>query len=146
MKPTNQTNLRGFLPLLLLILLFQSCNVYHKPSYSVDKAIEKQKKVKMLSKNMQTYEFEFLTKSGDSIIGHAKTKSSTAELLASNQLDTYKDGKMGRYYVDPNQVQEIKVKNGAASTGVKVGTGVGIAAIVLGAAAGFALIFLAFGA
>lgn len=130
MKPTIQTIINRFLLISILFFAFQSCNIYHSPSYSIDKAIEKEKKVQITKKDYHKYKFDRITKENDELIGQAKLKSETAKQLQEDIISIDSTSKSANIRINPDDIIEFKVKNGAASTGSKVGIGLIIAGVL----------------
>ena len=67
-------NLKGIAITLSVLMLLQSCKVYHSKTATIDEVIESQKRVKVKSYNGEIYRFDKLHRENDQIFGIAKTK------------------------------------------------------------------------
>lgn len=142
MKLTKPIFSCGIFPFLTLVFLLQSCNVYHSSTYSLDRAIDAEKKIKVKTLDKHSYKFDRLVSEDENeIVAETKMNSSTYKSLKDDVISTDDQSNTAQIKLDRNQIEKIQVKNQNASTGTKVGVG----AIILGIAAAIGVVFLVIG-
>lgn len=134
MKATHH-HLKLFSKLLILILLFQSCNIYRSRPVSVDRAVEFNRKVKLTTENNRVYKFKSLEREGEDLFGIARANSKAARQLAANIVEENYKGNFVKIGIAENSVQEVQLKNYVMSAIVPILAGVtilvGLSAIIV---------------
>ena len=100
--------------LLALLLLLQSCSVYHSESVPVQEAVAADEKVKVITADEQEYKFKRLELADDRPIGIAKLNSDTAIKLSGRPAKI--DGKYLKVDLSDLDIKEIRLRNKFHST------------------------------
>lgn len=103
--------------LLVLLLLLQSCSVYHSPT-TVEKAVAADNKVKVISADQQKYKFKRLEEENGRLTGVTKPRSSTAEKLAGMPAET--EGRFLKVDLSEVTIEEIRLRNNTLSTIINI--------------------------
>ena len=120
MKTIND-NLKLVSILLLIVFLFQNCVVYHSKTTTLDEAVHSGQRVKIITKNSNTYKFKSLQKKDGQLVGLLKKNSSTVK-----KFDTFQDTIKYKHHFVPvliseNSIKEIHLKNKTLSTILSIG-------------------------
>lgn len=92
---------------LMILILFQSCRVYHKENVSIDKAVTEQKRVRIKTKTGQKSKFKKIILDSSQYYGIKKVK-----------------GKYTRVLIQPNDIESLRLHNKTMS--IIYGTGIGL--------------------
>lgn len=103
--------------LLVLLILLQSCSVYHKPT-TLETAVVADKKVRIITTDYQKYKFHRLERENNRLIGITKLESSTAKKLAGSPAII--EGKYLKVDLTHLNIQEINLRNKIGSTGLTI--------------------------
>lgn len=133
MKTTN-SNLKLIAVLLSIILLFQSCKVYHNKTVTIDDALHFPKNIKVVSATKDIYKFKSLQKEEGEIYGIVKKNTKTAKKLTT-QIVENNNPRLVKIQLLEENIKEIYLQNTSMTT-------VGNVIIVIGSL--FALLILAF--
>ena len=102
--------------LLSILILLQSCTVYHKYSSSLDDAITSNDKVKIVIPSYDSYKFKKIQKIDGEIYGLMYNKSgSYKELVSRKTIPTDKET-MTYVQIYKNELNDLHLKNKTAST------------------------------
>lgn len=104
--------------LLLLLLLLQSCSVYHTGSLSVEEAVAANGKVKVITEDQKKYKFRRLEKENGRLLGITKPNSSTAKKLAEMPAET--EGRFVKIDLSEVDIEKIKLRNNVLSTIISI--------------------------
>ena len=102
--------------LLSVLILFQSCTVYHKYSSSLDDAITSNDKVKVVIPSDDPYKFKKIQKIDGEIYGLMYNKSRSYKLLASRKTIPSDKETMTYVQIYENELNDLHLKNKTAST------------------------------
>ena len=94
----------------------QSCTVYYSAPSTVEKAIASENKVKVDVKTDEPYKFDRIKSFDDGIYGIVKIKSSTSKKLNERVIVSNENSKYGHVKLTDLELQNIRLKNRAAST------------------------------
>lgn len=97
--------------LMSVIVLFQSCKVYHIQNVKVEEALLSQKRVKVIAVNNDKYFFKKLFFKEGNIYGVTKIHSVTAKKLDSKIEICSLNDKMAKIILDKNNIKEIYLQN-----------------------------------
>lgn len=98
---------------LIVLILFQSCRVYHKEHVTLDEAVEEGKRVKIMTKNGTKLKFKKIVHSNGFYYGIKRVKGND-KLDPIDPIDP----------IDPNSVESIRLHNKTMS--IIYGTGIGL--------------------
>ncbi|MCJ7757846.1 MAG: hypothetical protein MUP24_06825 [Gillisia sp.] len=134
MKTTN-SNLQLLAVLLSIVLVFQSCKVYHSETATIEDASRFTDNIKVVSATNEIYKFESLQKEEGEIYGIVDENSKTAKKLSNQIVEIiYPEGWVKIHLLEEN-IKEIYLQNRTMST-------VGNVSIVIGALLGLILSFI----
>ncbi len=103
--------------LLVLLILFQSCSIYHAPT-SAEKAVAADKKVKIVTTDNKKYKFNRLEQKDDGLFGIVKRNSSTAKKLA--QMPGITEGNFRVIDLAQMNIEKIQVRDKTGSVLITV--------------------------
>jgi hypothetical protein len=130
---TIRKHLRLISPLLSLIFIIYSCNVYVKP-VDYETAINSGKKVKVTSVDKTSYKFTKIYEQDNQLIGLADVESRTAKKLKNKILS---ENDMFKYYIlNKDEILKLNQISPVASV---------LSSIVIGAAVFLGIAFIAVG-
>lgn len=109
-------NLEWSVKLLSLLILLQSCTVYHSYNSSIDEAIATGNKVKVNVENNDPYKFKKLVRIDDEIFGLVYSKSQSYKLLSSRKTIPTEYQTLFYVQVYDNELNDIHLKNKTTST------------------------------
>lgn len=137
MKTTN-SNLQLLAVLLSIVLVFQSCKVYHSETATIEDASRFTDNIKVVSATNEIYKFESLQKEEGEIYAIVDENSKTAKKL-SNQIVEMKHPKgLVKIHLLEENIKEIYLQNRTMSV-------VGNVTIVIGSLLGLILLIYAIG-
>ncbi len=93
--------------ILVSLMLFQSCRVYHKGNVSLDEAITQQKRVKIKTKDGRKLKFKSVVIDSSQYYGIKKIRGKTVRTL-----------------IEPNNIETLRLHNKTMS--IIYGTGIGL--------------------
>lgn len=128
-------NLKKSAVILTVLVLMQSCSIYHSKTVSIDDAINFDDKVKIKSPDADVYKFEKITKVDGKIYGLAKKKSSTAKELNDQIIWKNSDEKNASILLTDKNISSVHLKNKSASTIVSIVIPVAALGLVIGISA-----------
>ena len=102
--------------MLSIVVLMQSCRVYHSATVSVDEAISSQKRVKVKSNDNETYRIKKLDKNNGKLYGVAHLNSDAAHYLSSYLIDNTNGGKYVDILIPDKFISKIQLHNKSLST------------------------------
>ena len=110
-------NLKWIALTLSVLMLLQSCKVYHSKTATIDEVIESQKRVKVKSYNGEIYKFDKLHRENDQIFGIAKIKSQEWLRNYAKQFGQGEvSGKEVKFSIPDNAFKEYYLQNKTLST------------------------------
>ncbi|MCY2685974.1 hypothetical protein [Salinimicrobium sp. TH3] len=110
--------LRKFLAVGLSGILL-SCNVYQKTPVSLESALQTKNHVKVTTIEKKEYEFQYLEKNNDQLLGATKKRSRTANLLKKEPI--VKEGRIWKFELNEDNLQFIYYRNEFQTNMVKIG-------------------------
>ena len=116
------TNLKWIAIALSVLMLMQSCKVYHGKTATVDEAVLSQKRV--IAKNFinRTYRFNNLQKVDDKLYGKAKRSSKTAKDLSDWIIEDKSDEKWVVIELRERTIKEYRIQNKTLGTILTIAT------------------------
>lgn len=108
--------------LLALLLLLQSCNVYHSPT-TLETAVAAKEKVMVVTEDNQKYRFKWLEKNDDRLTGVTKSGSPTAKKLVGTPGSF--DGTNVAFDLSGLDIEQVRLRNKSSSTSLTAITIVG---------------------
>lgn len=123
--------------LLAILLLLQSCSVYHPGSVSVHDAVAASGKVKIITEDQKRYKFRRLEQENDRLIGITKRGSAAAKKAVG--LPATYQGKVLKVDLSDVGIEEIKLRNNSLSTILSIAIPIVLA---FGGLIGLAAIFM----
>lgn len=103
------TFLLKFVTVFLVVLLCHSCKVYHTQNVTLDVAIASKDNVKVIMWG-EKYTFCKLMYKGKQLYGIDKITSTTAKKLDHLMVGCSLDGKIAKFKLDENEIQEIYLR------------------------------------
>jgi hypothetical protein len=100
----SKKHFRGISGLLVVLVLMQSCVVYHSTAYTLDQAVQSKTNTKITDLEGQPHFYKYLTEESGSYYGVKK-----------------KSGEYVKHPLNPERIERVYVKNQSASTWVTVG-------------------------
>ena len=127
-----KSKFKGIAYVLMFLLLFQSCTVYHSNTSSVDQAIASNNKVKVDGSEDFSYKFKKIERINGEIYGLTKTKSNTNKRLRGRETKESQIKNNIYLKLSEEDIQTIHLKNKTASTVVTILVPLaGVAALVM---------------
>lgn len=121
---------------LLLVFSFYSCNVYHSAPGTIAEAVESNSRVRVVTKDNNSYEFKSLQMEGNELVGITGKNSETANKLNGFPQEPY--GKHLKVRFQKEEILAVYLKNKNASRWVNIGVpAVGAAGIIGVTSSGF---------
>ncbi len=117
-----------------ILILFQSCSVYHSSTSSVDQAISSQSKVKVKVDQDDPYIFKRLERHNKNVYGVVNVNSATFRRLREQVIDPDYEKKSALILLNDQDLKNIHEKNYGLSTAINIAVPV----ILVGVAAGVA--------
>ena len=133
MKAVNPM-LRCMAFLASILILLQSCTVYHASTSSVDQAISSQSKVKVKVVDDDPYIFKRLERHDANVYGVVNVNSTTFKRLRNQVSDPNYEKKSALVLLNEQDLKNIHEKNSGLSTAINIAVPV----VVIGIAAGVA--------
>jgi hypothetical protein len=96
-----------------------SCNVYQKTPVSLESALQNQKHVKVTTVEEKEYEFKYLEKNNDQLLGATKNKSLAASRLKKEPIK--KEGRIWKFELDEEKIKTVHYRNEFETMMVKIG-------------------------
>ena len=112
--------MKKFLFPMLLLLILQSCSVYHSGSLSVEEAVAADNKVKVITADEQKLKFRRLKMENEQLTGVTKPVSATAKKLAG--MPSQAQGRFLEIDISEVEIEKIKLRNNTLSTIINIGT------------------------
>jgi hypothetical protein len=137
MKTTN-SNLQLIAVLLSIVLLFQSCKVYHSETVTIEEAVRFPKNIKVVSATNEIYKFKSLQKEEGEIYGIVNKNSKTAKKLANQIVTNNNPRSLVKVFLLKENIKEIYLQNRSMTT-------IGNVFIVIGSLIGLTLLVFAIG-
>ena len=110
--------MKKFSILFALLLMLQSCSVYHSGTVSVDEAVAAESKVKVITEDHEKYKFQRLEKENDHLVGYVKPLSGTAKKLTD--MPSQPEGRFLKVDLSNIAVETIKLRNNTLSTIINI--------------------------
>lgn len=132
----KKKRLQSLAVFLMVLILFQSCNIYYNQTASVNEAVKADAKVKLLDKNGEKYKLKRLQKQDEQLYGYARRKSATAKKLYDQIIEEGSNSKIVKLLIPEENIEEIHLRNSELSTAVSIGMGLVILMGVISLAAG----------
>ena len=123
-------NLKWAVKILSVLILLQSCTVYHSTTASVNEAIQSSNKLKFDAPDKDSYKFMKLIRIDNEIYGVAKKKSYASKELQAQITDTSYEGKYNLIKLHDQDLQDIRLKNNGASTALTIAIPVVIVGVI----------------
>lgn len=123
----------GFLLVLLIMSLFQSCNVYHTSASSLEEGIHSENRVRVVTLDNEYYEFQSLQREQTQqtqLYGITARNSDTAKKLKDHT--SIRDGRHLKIALSDEEIIAVYLKNKKMSNWVNYGVPVVGAAGILG--------------
>ena len=118
---TIKRNLEWAAKILSLLILLQSCTVYHTATASVDEAIQSNNKVKVDIEMDDPYRFKEIKVFENEYYGLVKVNSDTYKRLTNRKKMDSDSEKFKYVQVYEQELGDIHLKNKGASTALNVG-------------------------
>ena len=116
----NSNSAAGVILLCFLSLLMLSgCSVYHTDTVSVEKAVESNSNVRLVTLDNVYYEFKKLERENGQLYGLTSRNSETAKMLLDHKQIPY--NKMTRIALADDEIQAVYLKNKSVSRLVNYG-------------------------
>ena len=117
-----------------ILILLQSCTVYHASTSSVDQAISSQSKVKIKVDHDDPYIFKRLERHNENVYGVVNINSTTYKRLRGQVADPNYEKKSALILLSEQDLINIHEKNSGLSTAINIA----IPVVAIGIAAGVA--------
>ena len=117
-----------------ILILLQSCTVYHASTSSVDQAISSQSKVKIKVDHDDPYIFKRLERHNENVYGVVNINSTTYKRLLGQVADPNYEKKSALILLNEQDLINIHEKNSGLSTAINIA----IPVVAIGIAAGVA--------
>ena len=111
---------------LTLLILCQSCNIYHSKNISLDEAVKTESKVKVKTTSDQRYVFKRIESKENLFYGLAGRNSKAGQKLVKDTLSKRAPDNLVKIPLNENLIQEINSKDKALSTIVSIVLGVSV--------------------
>lgn len=129
---TIKRNMRWAAKILSILILLQSCTVYHSYKSSIDDAIASNNKVKIVLDSGEKHKFKKLNRNDNEVYGLIYNKSSSYEYWASRKSMPSKSETLTYVQIYDNELKNLHLRNKSASTILTIA----IPILALGALAG----------
>lgn len=103
-----------------ILILLQSCTVYHASTSSVDQAISSKNKVKIKVADDDPYIFKRLERQDENVYGVVNINSSTHKRLQEQVTDPNYEKKSALILLNDQDLKNIHEKNSGLSTAINI--------------------------
>ncbi|MDR5591227.1 hypothetical protein [Christiangramia sp. SM2212] len=108
--------LKFFAKFLAILIIFQSCNIYHSANISLEKAAETNRKVRLKTEEGNNLKFKWIADKNGEFYGYTRENSSTSKKLKNLGVIGTSSGKFYSYGLEELNIQKIQAKNYTLST------------------------------
>ncbi len=114
-------HLKFLILFVVFFILIQGCTVYHSASVDFEKAVQSQKKVKIVTNSKDTYKFKKIIEKNNLYYGIAKaTRNSKIVYSGKEKMENYSKN-FNLYPLEDQNIKGIYTKNRALSTILSIG-------------------------
>lgn len=124
------TRAGGVLLALMLMFIFQSCNVYHTKTSSLEEGINSEDRVRVVTMDNVYYEFKSLQRENSQLYGITGVNSDTANMLRDRE--SIRKGRDLKIPLADDEIIAVYLKNKKMSKWVNYGVPVVGAAGIIG--------------
>jgi hypothetical protein len=115
-----------------MLILFQSCKVYHKQNVTINEAVSSEKKVKVHLSNNKKYAFCKLIYKQGQLYGITKINTAAATSLDTLMVGCTVDGKVAKIKLNENTIKEIHLYNKTISRIISIAGPIVIVVVIVG--------------
>ena len=101
---------------LAILIIFQSCNIYHSTNISLEKAVETNRKVRVKTDVGDKLKFKWIADKEGEFYGYTRRNSSTSKKLKNLGVIGTSNGKFYSYGLKTLNIDQVQAKNYTLST------------------------------